>query len=82
MLFCDSIFRHSPARDKPLVDVSTDEFRTPEYDEFQTKLLSLSQNSKQIVAAKGGHFIIIDRPDVVIDAISQVVRSVRNNAKL
>ncbi len=52
------------------------------YDEFQTKLLSLSQNSKQIVAAKSGHFIIIDRPDVVIDAISQVVRSVRNNAKL
>jgi len=71
-----------PLGDKPLVDVSTDEFRTPEYDEFQTKLLSLSQNSKQIVAAKSGHFIIIDRPDVVIDAISQVVRSVRNNAKL
>jgi pimeloyl-ACP methyl ester carboxylesterase len=71
-----------PLGDKPLVDVSTDEFRTPEYDEFQTKLLSLSQNSKQIVAAKSGHFIIIDRPDVVTDAISQVVQSVRKNAKL
>src|SRR6266478_4806655 len=71
-----------PLGDKPLVDVSTDEFRTPEYDEFQTKLLSLSQNSNQIVAAKSGHFIIIDRPDVVIDAISQVVQSVRKNGKL
>jgi hypothetical protein len=80
----DAITReHSHALgDKPLVDVSTDEFRTPEYDEFQTKLLSLSQNSKQIVAAKSGHFIIIDRPDVVIDAISRVVQSVRNNSKL
>jgi pimeloyl-ACP methyl ester carboxylesterase len=71
-----------PLGDKPLVDVSTDEFRTPGYDEFQTKLLSLSQNSKQIVAARSGHFIIIDRPDVVIDAISRVVQSVRNNSKL
>ncbi len=43
---------------------------------------SLRNTFKQIVAAKSGHFIIIDRPDVVIDAISQVVRSVRNNAKL
>ena len=80
----DAIFKEHihPLGDKPLVDVSTDEFRTPEYDEFQTKLMSLSQNSKEIVAAKSGHFIIIDRPDVVIDAISQLVWSVRNNAKL
>jgi pimeloyl-ACP methyl ester carboxylesterase len=71
-----------PLGDKPLVDISTNEFRSPEYDKLQTDLLSLSRNSQQIVAAQSGHFIIIDRPDVVIDAISQVVRSVRNNAKL
>ena len=71
-----------PLGDKPLVDVSQDEFRAPEYDEFQAKLLSLSQNSKQIVAEKSGHFIIIDRPDVVIDAVRQVVQSVRDHAKL
>jgi putative ABC transport system permease protein len=29
--------------------------------------LSLSQNSKQSIAEKSGHFIIIDRPDVVIE---------------
>jgi hypothetical protein len=28
------------------------------------------------------HFVIIDRPDVVIDAINQVVQSIRDNAKL
>jgi pimeloyl-ACP methyl ester carboxylesterase len=49
---------------------------------LQIELLSLSQNSKEIVAEKSGHFVIIDRPDVVIDAISQVVQSVRNKAKL
>jgi len=69
--------------DKLLVDVSTDMgTHSPDYAKFQTDLLSLSQNSKQVIAEKSGHFIIIDRPDVVIDAVSQVVQSVRNNAKL
>jgi pimeloyl-ACP methyl ester carboxylesterase len=71
-----------PLGDKPLVDVSTDEMRSPEYVRLQTELLGLSQNSEEIIAEKSTHFVIIDRPDVVIDAISQVVRSVRNNAKL
>jgi pimeloyl-ACP methyl ester carboxylesterase len=71
-----------PLGDKPLVDVSTGEFRSPEYDKLQLNLLSLSQNSKQLIAQKSGHFVIIDRPDVVIDAINQVVQSIRNNAKL
>ena len=71
-----------PLGDKPLVDVSTDEIRTPDYIKLQTDLLSLSQNSKQIIAEKSGHFVIIDRPDVVVDAIQQVVQSVRNNSKL
>ena len=71
-----------PLGDKPLVDISTNEFRGPEYDKLQSDLLSLSQNSKQMVAENSGHFIIIDRPDVVIDAIRRVVQSVHNNAKL
>jgi pimeloyl-ACP methyl ester carboxylesterase len=83
-----------PLRDKPLVDVSAgnpppipmpppvaEQLRI-KYAELQTKLLSLSGNSKQLVAENSGHFVIIDRPDVVIDAISQVVRAVRKNSKL
>jgi len=45
-------------------------------------MLSLSQNSKQSVAEKSGHFIIIDRPDVVIDAVRHVVESARSKSKL
>lgn len=71
-----------PLGDKPLIDISTDENLGPEYVKLQNALLSLSQNSKQIVAEKSGHFVIIDRPDVVIDATRQVVQSVRNHAKL
>jgi pimeloyl-ACP methyl ester carboxylesterase len=71
-----------PLGDKPLIDVSTNENHSADYAKLQTELLSLSQNSKQLVAEKSGHFVIIDRPDVVIDAISQVVQSVRKNTKL
>jgi len=69
-------------RDKPLVDVSTDEERSPDYVKFQAELLSLSQNSKEIIAEGSSHYVIIDRPDAVTDATIQVVRSVRTNSKL
>src|SRR5437879_1932103 len=71
-----------PRGDKPLVDVSADEALGPDYVKLQTELLSLSQNSKQIIAEKSVHFVIIDRPDAVIEAIRQLVQSVRNNSKL
>ena len=77
---------------KPLVDVMAGnlppvppamaEKQASKYAELQTKLLALSSNSKQLTAENSGHFIIIDRPDVVIDAIEQVVRSFRTNTKL
>jgi hypothetical protein len=39
-----------PLGGKPLVDISTDEMRSPEYIELQRELLALSQNSKEIIA--------------------------------
>jgi len=71
-----------PLGEKPLLDVSNDEMRSPDYVKLQSQLLSLSQNGKELIAEKSSHFVIIDRPDVVIDAISRVVQSVHNNAKL
>jgi pimeloyl-ACP methyl ester carboxylesterase len=81
-----------PLGDKPVVDVTAGnlppvppamaEKQASKYAELQSKLLSLSSNSKQLTAENSGHFIIIDRPDVVIDAIEQVVKSVRNSTRL
>jgi pimeloyl-ACP methyl ester carboxylesterase len=81
-----------PLGDKPLVDITAGtvpplpppiaETWHIKYAELQTKLLSLSGNSKQFVTENSGHFVMIDRPDVVVDAINQVVRSVRNGTKL
>jgi pimeloyl-ACP methyl ester carboxylesterase len=81
-----------PLGDKPLVDIgagnappipapAAEQWRTKS-TELHSRLLSLSVNSKELVAENSDHFIIIDRPDVVIDAIGQVVQSVRNNNKL
>lgn len=68
-----------PLGAKPLIDVDTNQSAGTE---LQTQLLSLSRNSKEVVADKSGHFVIIDRPDVVVDAVSQVVRSARNKTPI
>jgi pimeloyl-ACP methyl ester carboxylesterase len=45
-------------------------------------LLNLSRNSKQIIAANSGHHIQLDEPEVVINAIQQVIDAVQRRAKL
>jgi pimeloyl-ACP methyl ester carboxylesterase len=84
--------QNHPLGNTPLVDVSAGD--TPaippqaaekwreKYAELQAKLLSLSANSKELVAEHSGHFVIIDRADVIVYAIRQVVQAVRNNTKL
>ncbi|HYT18604.1 MAG TPA: alpha/beta hydrolase [Candidatus Polarisedimenticolia bacterium] len=71
-----------PLGNKPLIDLSIDKNRNLAYVELQSRLLSLSQNSKEMVAENSSHLVIIDRPDIVIDAIRQVVQSARDKTKL
>jgi pimeloyl-ACP methyl ester carboxylesterase len=49
---------------------------------MQLDLLNLSRDSKQMMATTSGHHIQLDDPELVIDAIRQVVNSVRQRAKL
>jgi len=46
------------------------------------ELLQRSKNSKLVVAEQSGHAIPFERPDVVIDAINQVVTAVRTGTAL
>jgi pimeloyl-ACP methyl ester carboxylesterase len=48
----------------------------------KTELANLSRNSKVIVAEKSGHHIQLDSPDLVVEAIRQVVESVQKRKKL
>lgn len=45
--------------------------------ELQQELVSLSTQGKQVIAEKSGHYIQWDQPDLVIDAIREVVDQVR-----
>jgi len=64
--------------EKPLVVLS----RWGSPQDLQSKLLALSLDSKQVVAERSGHYIMIDRPDVVIGAIHDIIDAVRNHTKL
>jgi pimeloyl-ACP methyl ester carboxylesterase len=52
------------------------------YEELQADLARLSANSKYIIAEKSGHQIQLDQPELVIDAIGQVVQAARTGARL
>jgi pimeloyl-ACP methyl ester carboxylesterase len=67
--------------DKPLVVVSTSN-DAPNYAPLQAKLLALSSNRRQLVAAKSFHAVQIDEPDVVVRAVRIVVEAVRTHANL
>jgi pimeloyl-ACP methyl ester carboxylesterase len=49
---------------------------------MQTELAGLSSDSAHVVALRSDHFVQDDQPDVVIRAVSAVVRSVRDQAPL
>jgi pimeloyl-ACP methyl ester carboxylesterase len=47
------------------------------WSELQADLARRSSSGKQIIAEKSGHHIQFDQPDLVIDAIRQVVEATR-----
>jgi pimeloyl-ACP methyl ester carboxylesterase len=80
--------------DMPLVVLSQDP-DAPQYDlpedlvkptdaawqQMQSELARLSTRGTQIIAKNSGHYIQLDRPDVVVDAVRNVVDQVRRPAK-
>jgi pimeloyl-ACP methyl ester carboxylesterase len=54
---------------------------TNERREMRDRIVALSQRGAQCMVARTGHFIQLDRPDVVVAAIAQVVRLSQNDAR-
>ena len=46
------------------------------WDELQAELAALSSSGEQVIAEESGHLVHIDQPELVIDAIRQVVEAV------
>lgn len=51
------------------------------HDRLQADLVTLSTNSKQIIAKNGGHHIQLDDPELVTDAIRQEVNAFRQHTR-
>ena len=62
--------------DKPLVVLSASN-PSPDRARAQEALARLSTDGQHIVASNSGHWIPLDQPQVVVDAIHRVVESVR-----
>jgi pimeloyl-ACP methyl ester carboxylesterase len=83
-----------PLGDVPLIVLSAGVHRYPkganvsaedmakEKERLQADLTTLSRNSKQSIAKKSGHAIHRDEPQLVIDAIREVVEAVRAGTPL
>ena len=74
--------RDAPLGDKPVVDVDRAMGVNLDYQVLQSQLLSLSRNSKELTAKDSSHFVLIDRPDLVVQAILEAIHSVRTRQKL
>ena len=80
-----------PLGDTPLIVLTRGKSEYPDIEEgrqlnedrkrMQLDLLNLSRNSKQIIATTSGHHIQLDDPELVINAIRQLVDSVRENLR-
>ena len=47
--------------------------------ELQAELVTLSSDSKQVIAKGASHFVHLDRPELVIDAIREVVQAAQQS---
>jgi pimeloyl-ACP methyl ester carboxylesterase len=72
-----------PAAGDPPPGVAADEWRRVNEEKRRQKeeFATLSRNSTLIVAENSGHHIHLDEPEVVINAIRQVIEAVRRSAK-
>ena len=65
--------------DRPLIVLAADESMntTPRWPEAQHQQAAMSTNGRLIVVEGSGHYIQLDHPAVVIDAVRQVVQQAR-----
>jgi pimeloyl-ACP methyl ester carboxylesterase len=67
--------------DLPLVVLSGDRHPAP-YADWQRDLAQLSSQGVQVVAGECGHWIHLDRPDLVTEAIREVVAAARSRVPI
>ncbi len=64
----------------PLIVLSRGLDREADWDRWQTELLDLSSNSRQLIADTSGHNVELDQPAAAVAAIVQIVEQVRSGS--
>lgn len=62
----------------PSLSDAENQQRWEEWQALQSELVALSSDSKQIIAEQSGHMIQLDQPDLVIDAIREILNALQN----
>lgn len=75
-----AVLSHDP--DKPSAEFPADVARRTNdaWEKMQEEMAHLSTRGTQTIAKNSGHYIQMDRPDVVIDAVRGVVEQARQAA--
>ena len=71
----------SPTSTDPMIPADQQQDVNRIHQELQRELLGLSTNSRQVIATKAGHNIQREEPQLVIDAVLDVVEQVRAASK-
>jgi hypothetical protein len=82
LMHADRSKRQHPLADMPLIVLTRGKNANAEHQKLQADLVSLSRNSKQVIAQKSDHHIQLDDPALVTNTIRQVFDSVRHHTKL
>lgn len=74
-----AVLSHDP--DKPSAELPPDLVKPTNdaWEKMQEELAHLSTSGTQVIAKNSGHYIQMDRPDVVIDAVRSVVDQARQS---
>ncbi len=60
--------------DKPVIVITAEKTNNdPQWQQYQKQLVSLSKKGKQIIAKGSSHMVIVDKPEVIIEAIKEVI---------
>jgi len=72
-----AVLTHDPGRPEP--DMPEDVVQPTEqaWQQMQDELAQLSTKSTHVIAKNSGHYIQLDRPDLVIEAVRGVVDQAR-----
>ena len=74
------VLSHDPGTPQPDLPDDLVKPTNDAWQQMQTELAKLSTRGTQVIAKNSGHYIQLDRPDVVIEGIRSVVEQVRTSS--